>query len=191
MRYILIIAFGIFLASCYWRRYPAEKYIIPQKYRQVISSYEAGDTLKFQDSNGNFSTFLITKIDSTLHDKRGYFINAREYKDITIAVHELANARRGYEDYYLLILNKYPDKDSATFDLNLKDFYGIDTTYPFALSKDTVTANNLRFTHYYFFRSRNYSEQKDPNSVTQIYMTDLDGIVAYRCLNGDWWTKTK
>ena len=191
MQHILIIAFGIFLTSCYYRKYPAEKYIISQKYRNLISSFKAGDTLKFHDDKENYSLYLIQKIDSTLHDKRGYFINARELKDITIAVHELTNARRGYEDYYLIILNKYPDEDSATFDLNLKNFYGIDTTYPFSLNKDTVTANNLRFTDYYLFRARNYSEQKDSNSVSQIYMTDQDGIIAYRCLNGVWWTKEK
>jgi hypothetical protein len=181
----------MYLISCLWREYPAEKYIISQKYRNLISSFRAGDTLKFQDGKGNLSTFLIQKIDSTLHDKRGYFINAKEYKDISITCHELANARPGFEDYHLLTIVKDPTMDSTGFDLRLKNFYGIDTTYPFVLHKDTAIANNLRFTDYYFFRARNYFEQKDPNSVTQIYMTNQDGIVAYRCLDGVWWTKSK
>jgi hypothetical protein len=179
------------LISCQWRKYPSEKYIIPQKYRDLISSFRAGDTLKFQDNKGIFSLFLIQRIDSTLHDKRGYFINMKEYKDISIACHELTNARRGYEDYDIIVVVKDPETNSTGFNLRLKDFYSIDTTFPFILKKDTVTANNLSFTNYYFFRPNNRTEQKESNSVTQIYMTNQDGIVAYKCLNGVWWTKVK
>ena len=191
MRHIPVVIFLMCLISCQWRKYPSEKYIIPQKYRDLISSFRAGDTLRFQDDKGNFSTYLVKQIDSTLHDKRGYFINAKEYKEISITCHELANARLGFEDYYMIIIAKYTEADSLVFHLRLKNFYGIDTTIPFALKGDTVKANNLRFTDYYFFRAKNYSQQKDPNSVAQIYMTNQDGIVAYKCVNGVWWTKSK
>lgn len=191
MRNFFILILAVFISSCYWRKYPSEKYDISQKYRDLISSFKEGDTLKFEDNNGSLSSYLIQKIDSTLHDKRGYFINAKEDKDISITCHELANARHGYEDYYLVTIVKDPEMDFVGFDLRLKNFYGRDTTYPFVPNKDTVIANNLRFTDYYFFRARNYHEQKDPNSVSQIYMTKQDGIIAYKCLNGIWWTKSK
>ena len=191
IRYFLAIIFVICLISCNWREYPSEKYIISEKYRDLISSFKQGDTLKFQDDEGNLSLYLIPKIDSTLRDKRGHFINAREYKDITIECHELTKTRPGYEDYHLIILHKDPETDSTRFHLRLKDFYSIDRTLPFELQKDTVIANNISFTNYYFFRAYNYTEQKDPNSVSDIYMTNHDGIIAYRCLNGKWWTKAK
>ena len=191
MRYFLALLLTTLLTSCYWREYPPEKYIIPQKYRLLISSFKTGDTLKFQNDSKNFSTYLIKQIDSTLHDKRGHLINAREYKDISITCHELVNARSGFEDYFMITIVKDPTIDSTGFDLRLKNFYGIDTTYPFILNKDTVAANDIRFSDYYFFKARNYSEQKDPDSVVEIYMTNQDGIIAYRCLNGAWWTKVK
>jgi hypothetical protein len=178
------------LISCEWRKYPPEKYVIGQKYRDMISSFKAGDTLKFRDDKGNLSLYLIQKIDSTLHDKRG-FINMKEYKDIVIACHELTNARPGFEDYNLITIVKTPEIDSTGLNLRLRDFYSIDTTFPFVLKNDTVIANNFSFTNYYSFRPRNYAEQKDSNSVTEIYMTNQDGIVAYKCLNGIWWTKSK
>ena len=91
----------------------------------------------------------------------------------------------------MVIIAKYPETDSLVFDLRLKNFYGIDTSIPFVLKGDTVKANNLRFTDYNFFQAKNYSEQKDPNSVVQIYLTNEDGVVAYKCLNGVWWTTSK
>jgi hypothetical protein len=193
MRHIPIVILLMCLISCHchWRKYPSEKYNIPQKYRDLISSFKAGDTLKYQDDKGSLSTFLIQRIDSTLHDKRGYLINMKEYKDISIVCHELINARHGFEDYDMIVVMKNPETDSVGFNLRLKDFYSIDTTFPIVLKKDTVTANNLSFTNYYFFHPQNHSEQKESNSVTQIYMTNQDGIVAYKCLNGVWWTKVK
>ena len=191
MRYLPAILFVICLTACGWREYPSEKYIISQMYRDMISSFREGDTLKFQDDAGNLSLYLIRQIDSTLHDKRGYFINAKEYEDISIECHELTNTRPGHQDYHLIILHKDPEIDSTRFHLRLRDFYSIDRTLPIVLQKDTVIANNISITNYYFFRSYNYTEQKDPTSVTRIYMTNQDGIIAYRCLSGKWWTKVK
>ena len=191
MRYFLVILFFNCLISCSWREYPAEKYIISPKYRNLISSFKTGDTLKFQDDQGDLSLYLIPEIDSTLHDKRGHFINAKEYKDISIECHELTNTRPGYENYILILLHKDPQSDTTRFHLQLRDFYSMDRTMPIVLQKDTVIANNISITNYYSFRSYNHAEQKDPNSVTAIYMTNQDGIIAYRCLNGKWWTKVK
>jgi hypothetical protein len=192
MRHFPIAMLFICLVSCQWRKYPSEKYVIPQEYRDLISSFKAGDTLNFQDDKGNLSTFLIQRIDSILQDKRGdFFITKKEYKMISVACHELTNARLGYEDYDLIVIVKVPETNSAGFNLHLKDFYSIDTTFSFVLKKDTVTANNLSFTNYYIFKPQNHAEQKDSNSVTQIYMKNKDGIIAYKCLNGVWWTKVK
>src|SRR6478672_176573 len=190
MRHFLIVLLLIYLTSCEWREYPPEKYLISQKHRDLISSFKSGDTLKFQDDKGALSLYFIQKIDSTLHDKRGHFINAAEYKDISITCHELTTARSGYEDYDMVTVGRDPRMDSSVFDLRLKNFYGIDRSYPFVIKNDTVTANNLRFTNYYSFRPQNHSDQKEPNSVVQICMTNQDGIIAYRYLNGVWWTKS-
>ena len=179
------------LTSCGWEEYPPEKYVISQQYRDLISSYEVGDTIKFKDSEGHLSSFLIEKIDSFLLNKRGHFINQAEHKSISIACREIENARQGYEEYNMISIIKDPKTDSTGFDIRLKDFYGIDITSSFVLRKDTITANNLSFTNYYSFRPYDYTEQKNPNSISEIYMTNQDGIIAYKSLNGFWWTKVK
>lgn len=172
-------------------KYSADKYVIPKSYRDLISSFIVGDTLKFVNNKGHLSSYLLAAIDSSFVDEGKGFINARGRKDIVITCREIANPRRGYEEYHMIILNKYPDEDSATFDLRLKDFYYIDTTKPFVQKSDTLLANGLAFTDYYVFYSGNYAEQKDSNSVIEIYMTKQKGIVAYKSLNGTWWTNIK
>jgi hypothetical protein len=185
-----IIFIVICLTSC-TSKYSADRYVIPESYRNVVSSYKAGDTLRFKDSKGNFSLYLITTIDSSFVDEGKGLMSVRGRKDISITCRELTNSRKGYEEYSMVILNKYPDEDSATFDLRLKDFYGIDATEQLVLRTDSIKANDLIFTNYYVFRSENSKEQRDPNSVVEIYMTKDDGIIAYKNLNGTWWTKRK
>ncbi|MFC0771968.1 hypothetical protein [Terrimonas alba] len=147
--------------------------------------------MKFKDSKRNLALYLILRIDSSLHNERGFFMNAREYKDISIACHEITNSRRGYDDYNLILITKYPDEDSIYFNLRLKDFYGINPGEPFRHNKDTVIVNDFSFSNYYSFRPYNYAEQEDSNSIAKIFMTDDQGIVAYQYVNGEWWTKVK
>lgn len=107
-------------------------------------------------------------------------MTTRGRKDIVITCRELTNPRQGFDEYHIFILNRYADLDSATFDLRLKDFYSIDTTKPCVLRTGTVTANNLMFTNYYSFRPTNYTEQKDPNSVSEIYMTKMEVLLLIK-----------
>ena len=188
MRPFIIII--LFLTSCK-SKYPAEKYVIPKTYRDLIASFKTGDTLKFNDNKGNLCLYLITGIDSSFIDEGQGLINAKGRKDISISCHELTNPRPGYEDYHVIILNRYPSDDSASFDLRLKNFYGINPKDPIILKTDTIIANGLSFTNYYSFRPFNYAEQKDSNSVSKIYMTNKQGIIAYRYINGIWWTKVE
>ena len=190
MRLFTIFLVFIFLTSCS-SKYPSERYAIAKVYRDLITSFNIGDTLKFKDDKTNLCVYLIAAIDSSFVDEGRGLMNARGRKDIVVSFHELTNPKRGYEDYDMIILNRYPDEDLASFDLRLKDFYGIDKTEPFIQNIDTVFANDLLFTNYYSFRPYNHVEQKDTNSIAKIYMTKEDGVIAYRYVNGRWWTKVK
>lgn len=186
--------FIIFIVICWTScksKYSADRYVILQSYRDLISSFDAGDTLRFYNGKENYSLYLITTIDSSFVDEGKGLMSVRGRKDIVINCRELTNPRRGYDEYPLIILNRYPDEDSATFDLRLKDFYSIDTTKPFILKADTIKANDLIFTNYYSFRPDNSTQPKYYNSVTEIYMTTEKGIIAYKDLSGVWWTRSK
>jgi hypothetical protein len=166
--------------------------VIGSFYRNLIKVYNVGDTLAFQDNKGNLSSFLITRIDSTLHNKRGHFINGREYKDISIHSRQIfKNVRTEIQEEEVMILvTKYPDNDSTFFSLRLKSFYGRESNTIFKLNKDTISANNIKFTDYYSFQPYDDENITDKNFIATIYMTDKKGIIAYRNINGKWWTRT-
>lgn len=187
---IVISIFIILFASCK-AKYPAERYTIPAKYRELVASFKPGDTLRFRDNKNNHCLYLITAIDSSFVNEGIGLISAKGRKDMAISCKELTNPRQGYETYYMFILNRYPDEDTATFDVRLKDFYGNEPKDPGILHTDTITANGLSFTDYYAFVPYNQATQTDPDAVCRIYMTSKDGIIAYRNLNGVWWTKVK
>jgi hypothetical protein len=172
-------------------KYPADRYTIPKSFRDLISAYKVGDTFIFKDDKGNLSHYLTANIDSSFVDEGKGLMKVRGRKDIVVTIRELTNPRKGHEEYHMIILNRYPDKDSATFYLRLKDFYTQDTSKHFDLRTDTIRVNDFTFTNYYYFLAKKYSDQIKPNSVVEIYMTKKDGIVAYKNLNGIWWTKLK
>lgn len=191
MRYILVLIVSFCFISCEYEKYPPENYDIPKKFRDLISSFRANDTIKFSDANGNYISLLIENIDSTLLNKRGHFINAREHKDIVVSCRELTNPRRGYESYNLILINKFPDEDSASFSIRFMDFFAATTSLSIYYKPDTVSVNKLIFTNYYLFTSNDSKRLKNSNSIAEIYITAVDGIVAFKNLNGKWWTKTK
>ena len=188
MRLLIIIV--IFFISCR-SKYSAERYVINKAYRDLITSFKQGDTLKFKNGKGNSCLYFITSIDSSFVDEGKGLMNVKGRKDIVVSCHELTNPKQGYEDYHIIILNRYPSDEFASFGLRLKDFYGIDPKEPFILNTDTIVANELSFTNYYSFRPFNYLEQSDSNSITKIYMTNKQGIIAYKYLSGEWWTRTQ
>jgi len=74
----------LFLSSCYWDAFPIEKYQIDNSFRDLIRPYKVGDTLIFQSSQNEIDSFLISKIDSSLNNRKGHFINARNTKTISV-----------------------------------------------------------------------------------------------------------
>lgn len=184
---LLLIGISLLYFSSCKSKYPSKNYIIPEYYRELVASYKAGDTLRFVDDKKNLSLYLITGIDSSFVDEGRGLMKVRGRKDISISCRDFETS----QEYNMFILNKYPDEDSATFSLRLKDFYETDSSKPFVLLKDTIFANEIVFTNYYSFHAMNRTEQKNTNSVTEIYMTNEHGIIAYKTLGGTWWTKVK
>ena len=89
-----IIFIVVCLASCK-SKYSADRYFIPKLYRDLISSFKAGDTLKYYDGKGNNSLYLIKAIDSSFVDEGKGLMNVRGVKDIVVTCRELTNPRQG------------------------------------------------------------------------------------------------
>ncbi len=78
------LLFCLVASSCTWNPYPKEKYDFEKSFRDLIIVYKKGDTIIFKSSQNTVDSFVISAIDSTINDKNGYFINARNSKSISI-----------------------------------------------------------------------------------------------------------
>lgn len=173
----------IFFSSC---RDASEDYLVPKEYTDLIKPYAPGDSLKFRDSRGKLEYYVVEKLDSAIF-YGGAFSHNRSWKDIRLDCRMLSDEVKGSEAHYGMIINKPSWTTLASIELRLKGFYNVDVSPQLKLRKDTTRANDIAFTDYYLFHARELSN--DPDPVVAVYMKPVDGIIAYRTISGNWWTR--
>jgi len=200
--FILIILTSI--SSCSWDAFPLEKYQIDNSFRNLINPYKIGDTLIFQSSQNEIDSFLISKIDSSLNNRKGHFINARNVKTISVYYRQIPIDRWAHsriemgpnntdkkkitEDATLIDIVRFPDNETTDLHFNLRIFYGCGIRDSLLLHTDTITIAALKFTNYYKI---DYcpEDTQEPTNIKTAYSTLDKGIVAYQYSNGVWWTR--
>ncbi len=204
MRILYYLILILFCSSCLWKAYPDEKFIIDDSFRNLVIPYHLGDTLIFKSSKNEFDSFLITKIDSVIENKKGFFINARNQKRIFISYRQIpldkwAHSRiemgpdnthetKISEDATLIDIIRFPDNETTELYFNFKIFYGCRITKIDPIHLDTLDINGLRFTS---FNKIQYCDEdlKKPTDIKYVYSTISKGIIAYQYLDGTWWRR--
>ena len=191
------------LTSCFWNAYPDEKYSFNKNLRALVDCYNVGDTLVFKSSTNLLDTFIITKVDSTTNNKKGFFINARNSKSITILYKQFPvdkwqrswiqmgpnnnDKKELTEDGTLITIEKFPDNGTSDYYFNFKEFRCSNSEIP-KLHNDTITLNKRTFSNYY--KIDNCDINSDiPNAIRVCYSTVDKGIFAFVTRNGDTWTR--
>jgi hypothetical protein len=204
MKTLYAIIILLFLSSCYWDAFPIEKYQIDNSFRDLIRPYKVGDTLIFQSSQNEIDSFLISKIDSSLNNRKGHFINARNTKTISVYYRQIpidrwahsriemgsnnAHEKKITEDATLIDIVRYPDDETTDLRFNLKIFYGCGIKDSLLLHTDTMVIAGRKFTNYYKIEYC-AEDVQGPTSIQVAYSNVDKGIVAYQYSNGVWWTR--
>ncbi len=204
MRKFCIVILLICICSCSWEAFPEEKYQIDNSLRNLIKPYYVGDTLIFQSSQNEIDSFLISKIDSSLNNEKGHFINARNTKTISVYYRQIpidqwahsriemgpnnAHEKEITEDATLISIVRYPDNETTHLHFNLKIFLGCEIKDSLPLHSDTMRIARKKFTNYYKI---DYcaDDIQEPTSIKAAYSTIDEGLVAYQYSNGVWWTR--
>ena len=203
MRLILFLICILLISSCTWKPYPPEKYNIEQSYRDLVSPYKSGDTLLFKDSSNKINSFLISKIDSVIYDTKGYFINRKNEKIISVSYKQIpidkwahewigsapdsAGFREHKEDATLIDIIRDPAAESTELNFNFQIFRGC-TLKNLPLHTDTLNINGINITGYYKIE---YCDEdvKNLSDIKVAYSTIKKGIMAYQLLDGTWWIR--
>ncbi len=160
-----------------------------------------GDTLIFRSSQNIIDSFIVSGIDSTINDKKGHFINARNSKSISVYYKQIPvdkweeywyeggtdEANKRSRDGLLIGITKFPDKEETDYYFNFKEFRCSKSEVP-KLNKDTIELNNLKISKYYKIDNCTV-DSENGNGIKVCYSTVDKGLVAFKTYNGIFWTR--
>ena len=184
---------SVTISSCFQQVFPEEKLVFSPKYLNLITPYKVGDTLKFEDSLHQIEIFAITKVDSIIFNKKGWFINARPYKEVSISYNQFPKKQwvdaNTNADNKLVLLTIYPDNQEQSCDFSFKNFRGSIQNGKDTISSTSVSVNSLPLSNYYKVENVADDLAKSSDDIKTIYITSDKGIIAYQNQKGKWWKR--
>ena len=199
---IIVIIFLPFI-GCTSKTFPDEKFSINDTITRLLNNFKAKDTFFFQNGKNDREFFVITQIDTILSNTKGYFINSRSQKSISVYYKQILSntlpqlqsekqytsktASNAIEDAKLIEVTKYPDDQTLFINFSFKKFSGLSKGDLGNLFTDTIRVNDHYFTKYYKIKNSFAYLLKDSTEVKAIYLKLDKGIVAFEQLNNEWW----
>jgi hypothetical protein len=175
--------------SCGQKAFPDERFVFSSKYRDLVSPYHIGDTLYFENKNGEVIRIKITGSDSIVSNSKGDFMSPRPYKDIKVYCDNLDYHKTNSKDTTLVFINKYPDNMEQSAYFAIMNFRGgIDDGTDSVISEFRPVADRL-FKNCFAIKNVASDLGEGPQDVEYIYVQQATGIIALNTYNKDWWIK--
>lgn len=187
------------LCGCEHKSYPDEHFVFKPTFLEVFKSFVSKDTLLFENNQNSVDTFVLTKVDSSINNRKGFLINARAFKSVHVCYKQIpinywtssriehagtSKEQEVTEEHKLISITKYPDHDITelyisfrNFRCNIQDTLGV-------VHRETLHINNLSISNYYTLESTAKSLVRKPTDIEVIYITLKEGLVAYREKSG-------
>jgi hypothetical protein len=191
----IFLIFLTTLYGCAEKAYPDEQFSFSAKYLALIRPYMPGDTMIFKGKGQQADTIVITKIDSTIRNTKGGFINERPYKIIQIYCRQFPFERLDYNrqstDSNFVFINKYPDVQKESYSISFKRFRGDIEKGSDSLIQKPIMVSNIIIRSYYKVDNLALDLVKDSSDIREAYITNEKGLVAYQDQRGEWWTRIR
>jgi hypothetical protein len=176
--------FPILLESCNSKAYPDIKLTIDPNFLSLFYAASQKDTIQFNNSNGKNKTFFIAKRDSVISNKKGWFINEKPYKRLSIKFREIGADTTILERESQLEVGKDPEFLVSGITIQFNNLYYGDTTLPL-LHHDTLNLNNKKFADYYVFETS--IRLKNSDDVSVLYINVSKGLLGFKTESGEIW----
>lgn len=183
---------------------PMERFVFDSKFDSLYKAVCSKDSIFFENSKNNIDTFILTKTDSTFFNRVNCFMCGppgksifRFYKQYPInywadSVFENQGAHLGRKtgrEVQLIGISKFADKDTVDKDFNtaylcFKNFHCSLERSLGKPSNDTLRISNHLFTNYYIFKSTAPTLVVNDTDVKTVYVSLIDGIIAYKEKSG-------
>jgi len=184
---LLFLSLLIMSHSCTTKYVPDKELEIDSTFLSVFKSISNNKLLVFKDKNNNRVTYKISKIDSVIRNKKGWFINSAPNKELKVTISEIYEGRTVLNEYYNeCVVTREPFENKSYFIVNFNNIQYINDSLP-ELKKDTITITGSKFTNYYLFESSIEPENK--NEIKELYISPKDGIIAYKMFSDEFWKR--
>jgi len=178
----ILICFGLY--SCVSKVYPDERMGIDSSFLKLFNSVVQTDTFSFKNLNDDRKSFVVTKVDSIISNKKGWFINEAPYKLLRVNFRESGKDTLHLERPNEVFVNKDPATGKSSLNIEFNNFYFYDTVLPL-LNHDTININDKKITNYYLFKTS--LKLKQPDDVKELYISPAKGFIGFKTVSGEVW----
>jgi hypothetical protein len=179
----------LIITSCGQKAFPDERFIFSKKYRDLIIPYRVGDTLYFDNENGEVIRIKITGSDSILSNSKGGFMSPRPYKDIEIYCDNLDYHRPNAKDTTLVFINKYPDSLEQSCHFAVMNFRGGINDETDSLISEFRPDTGKLFKNCFVIKNVASDLGEGPHDIEYIYVQKTEGIIALQTYGGNLWIR--
>ena len=193
-RNLLIFIPFILLLSC---DYSDKDFSFTQDETTFLNSFKPGDSLYFQNKEGEIDTIVISKLDSARYTEKPNSTRSKdwnEFKSISVVAKILPrdtifesaileeDTTRVFTSYFkeIITLTKKVHEEDTEFAYNLKNIIGFKSYMPL-IQTDTLQLNNFSITNYF---SNSFRRPDMPNDL--LFFTIKDGLVGYEYGGRTW-----
>jgi hypothetical protein len=182
---LVLVFFSLMvMGNCASKVYPDERLVIASDFLALFNSVVEKDTFSFRNKTGSRKSFAITKIDSIISNKKGWFINERPYKLLRMNFRETGKDTVKLKRDNEVFVNKDPGKNLTSIAIQFNNFFFDDTILP-QLHHDTLSFSGKKLTNYYLFETA--LSLTNPNDIRVLYMSGLKGFLAFKTMSGEVW----
>ena len=176
--------FVIFFCSCTYKPFDKSKYLINPSFKSIIGGYSKGDSIIFINKVNEQQAFLITNIDSFLHDKKGPFINAKLSNSIQLHYKQVYPKQETNDSRFFLITT-YPEDQITKFSIFFKNSYSAKTNDLGIPLKDLHDPSLKYFEGAYLMKNENIDSSS--SSIVNLFIRENKGLVGFQQKDSTVW----
>lgn len=181
-RFLIVTIFVFY--GCVTKVYPDERMAIDSSFLKLFNSIARKDTFAFSDFNDSKKVFVITKVDSTELNKKGWFINGGAFKALQLSFREIGVDTTPLDRSNEISISKAPSINRSGIYIQFNNFYFNDTILP-SLNRDTIDINGKKIIDYYLFETS--LKLKHPDDVKELYISPVKGFIGFKTVSGETW----
>lgn len=183
---LIVFVALIFNSGCSTTAFPEERINIDKAFIDFFGLTTLSDTMVFHNGEGKERIFIISSVDSSKLNKKGWFINGGCYNRYTCHFNELGDDTLRTVRNNEISVSKAPESNQNGLYIQFGNLDFYDTILPI-INADTIVLNTKYFSNYYLIKTRHFPIST--GDIIELYINRQTGLVALKTSNGEVWLR--